>query len=124
MTHLHKIWQDDAERLSQVHCPLKTFILKIQDGRWPERPILHHHEILQFVDFQDGGCPSSWNFEIFNSQLLQRHFLHYHITFCGDRSNCCRDIVFRVFQVKNVKKNYYLSANFSSKSVNHWSHDA
>jgi len=70
----------------------------------PERPILHHHEILQFVDFQDGGCPSSWNFEIFNSQLLQRHFLHYHITFCGDRSNCCRDIVFRVFQVKNVKK--------------------
>jgi len=35
--------------------------------------------ILQFVDFQDGGCPSSWNFEIFNSQSLQRHVLHYLI---------------------------------------------
>jgi len=35
-----------------------------------ERPVLHHHEILQFLDFQDGGCPSSWNFEIeiFKSQ--------------------------------------------------------
>jgi len=40
-----------------------------------ERPVLHHHEVRQFVDFQDGGCPSPWNFEIeiFISQSLQRH---------------------------------------------------
>ena len=36
-----------------------NFILNIQDGRWPmldklERHILHHCEILQLVDFQDG----------------------------------------------------------------------
>jgi len=37
-----------------------------------ERPVLHHHEIMHFVDFQDGGCLSSWNFEIeiCNSQSL------------------------------------------------------
>ena len=29
------------------------------------------------------------------------HLLRYHVKFCGDRSNCCRDITFfRVFQVK------------------------
>ena len=42
------------------------------------------------------GCPSSWNFEIkiFNSQSLQIHVLRYYVKFCGDRSNCCRDIAF------------------------------
>ena len=38
--------------------------------------------------------PSSWNF-------WNWHVLRYHVKFCGDRSNCCRDITFfRVFQVK------------------------
>ena len=64
-----------------------------------EKSFLHDHEILPFVDFQDGGYPSSWNSEneILNSQSLQRHVLHYHVKFCGDQSNCCRDITFFVF---------------------------
>jgi len=35
-----------------------------------ERPVLHHEQILQFVDFQDGSCTSSCNFEIFDTQSL------------------------------------------------------
>jgi len=80
-------------------------ILKIQDGGWPMRlrPVLCHREILQFVDFQDGGCPLSWNFEIeiFNSQSLHGLVVRYRVKSRGARSNCCRDIAFcRVFQVK------------------------
>jgi len=39
-------------------------------------PVLHHHEILQFVSFQDGGCPSPWNFEIeiFNNNHFRDAF--------------------------------------------------
>jgi len=46
--------------------------------------VLRHHEILQFVDFKDGGCPPSLNFEIeiFSSQLLRRHVLRYDVKFC------------------------------------------
>ena len=64
-----------------------------------ETRVLHHHEILQFVDFQDGGSPSSWNFEfeIFSSQSLQRHILCYLVKLCKDRSNCCRYVAFFVF---------------------------
>jgi len=59
-----------------------------------ERPVVHHHEILQIVDFQDDSCPSSWNFEIeiLNCQSFQRHVLRYDVKFCGNRSNCCTDI--------------------------------
>jgi len=68
LRYLYKIWHDDAERVSRVHRPLKHLVLKIQDGgrttNTLERPVLYHHEILQFVDFQHGGCPPFWNFEI------------------------------------------------------------
>ena len=36
-TDLHKVWCDDDERVSLVRCPLKIFILKIQDGGRPIR---------------------------------------------------------------------------------------
>jgi len=44
-----------------------------------EIPILCHLEVLQFVDFQDVGCSSSWNFEIeiFDNQSLQGYVLYY-----------------------------------------------
>jgi len=41
----------------------KKFIFKIQDGGRLTRLTDPYHEKI-FVDFQDGGCPSSWNFEI------------------------------------------------------------
>jgi len=44
-----------AERVSQVRCPLKKFHLKNPIWRTVdtlERPVLYHHEILQFVDFK------------------------------------------------------------------------
>jgi len=62
-----------------------------------ERPVLHHHEILQFVDFRHSGSLPSWNFEIEILVLLQRHVLHYHVKFCEVRSSCCSDIAFFVF---------------------------
>jgi len=43
-----------------------------------ERPVLHHHEILQFVDFQDCVCP-------FYLGILKVTFLtayHFRGTFC------------------------------------------
>ena len=91
------------------HTPIKKFHFK--NPRWRtadtlERPVLHYHE---YCNFQDGGCPSSWNFEIesFDSRLLERHILSFHVKRCGDRSNCCRDIAFcRVFQVKCKKTHY------------------
>jgi len=49
--------------------PTKNFFQKSKmDDETLERPVLYHHEILQFVNVQDGSCLSSWNFEIFNSQ--------------------------------------------------------
>ena len=66
MKNCDATWRDDAEHLLTAP-PIKNFSLKIQDGGRPitlERPVLRHHEIFHFVDFQDGGCPSSWNFEI------------------------------------------------------------
>ena len=50
---------------------------KTADGWYTWRRVLHHHDILQFLDFQDGGSPPSWSFEIeiFNS-------LHFRDTFC------------------------------------------
>jgi len=39
-----------------------------------ERPVLHHNEILQVFDFQDGAC---WNFEI---KILTT--LHFRDVFC------------------------------------------
>jgi len=104
MTDLRKIWRADAEYVSRAP-PIKNCISKIQDNGQliRSRPVQYHQEILQFVDFQDGGCESSWNSEkeIFNSQLLQRHVLCYHDQFCGDQLNCCKDIAFFcVFQVK------------------------
>jgi len=57
--------------------PLKIHFKK---PRWRtavtfERPVLYHHQILQFFDFQDGGCSPSWSFkiEIF-STVLQNTF--------------------------------------------------
>jgi len=89
------------QNVSQVCRPLKHLILKIQDSRQAIclTPFLHHHAILQFVDFQDDSCLPSLNFEIeiFNSQSLQRYILHYLIKFCGHRSNCCTDITFLHF---------------------------
>jgi len=85
------------QNVFQVRRPLKNHF---KNPRWRtadalERPFLHNHEILQFVDFQDNGCPSSSNFEIeiFNSHALQRHVLCYLVQFCGDR----RDIAFSCF---------------------------
>ena len=79
--------------------PIKNFILKIQNGRQPiclRDPFCIIMKYCKFVDFQAGSCPSSWNFkiEIFNSQSPQRHTLCYHVKFCGDQLNCCRDIAF------------------------------
>ena len=97
--------------------PIKDFHFK--NPRWRtadtlERPVLHHREILQFVDFQDGGCPSSWNFEteIFNSQSLQRHVLRYHITFCADRSTVIKfNFTNRVIPIWNSLSNRIVSAD-------------
>ena len=92
------IRHDDAEHVSSAP-PITKFYFK--NPRWLtddalERPVLHHHEILQFVDFQDGGCSSSWNFEIeiFNSRSPQRNVRRYHVKFCGDRSNCWIFVIF------------------------------
>jgi len=79
-------WRDDAEHLLTAP-PIKNFSLKIQDGGRQitlERPVLRHHEIFHFVDFQDGGCPSSWNFEILWRSVKLSQSFH----------------IFRVFQVK------------------------
>jgi len=62
-----------------------------------ERPVMHRHEILQFVDFRDSGCPSSWSIKIEILMLLQRHVLHYHVKFCEVRLSCCSDMAFFVF---------------------------
>jgi len=48
MTNVHKIWQNDAECVSQVCRPLKKF--HFINPRWRtvdtlERHVLHHHEI-------------------------------------------------------------------------------
>jgi len=53
MTNLHNIWHDDAVSSA---LPIKTFNLK--NPRWRaadtlEWPVLHRHEILQFVSFQE-----------------------------------------------------------------------
>ena len=61
------IWHDDAEHMSLKCIPVKNFNFK--NPKWwttdtLEWPVLQHHEILQFFDFQDGGCPPSWIFEI------------------------------------------------------------
>jgi len=37
-----------------------------------EKSFLHDHEILPFVDFQDGGYPSSWNLKM--KFLTANHF--------------------------------------------------
>jgi len=54
--NLHKIWHDDAECVSSVQ-PTKNFFQKSKmDNETLERPVLYHHEILQFVNVQDGSC--------------------------------------------------------------------
>jgi len=72
MVYLHKIWQDNVSKSclsSALH--IKNFILKInKTADIPERPVLHHHEVLQFFDFQDGSSLPSWNFEIKNFNIL------------------------------------------------------
>ena len=94
------------------------FKSKMADGRTLERPVLHHHEILQFVNFFDGGCPPPLNFEIetFISQLLQRHVCIITLNFTKMRraiasnnheaiTNTQEDIWhFWCFSSKNVKK--------------------
>ena len=75
MIYLHDILHDEAECLSSVPV-VKHFSRK--NPRWRtaytiERPVLQHHEISWFFDFQDGGCPPSCIFgiEIFDSCALQ-----------------------------------------------------
>jgi len=46
MTNLHKIWHDDAERVSSVSV-VKILILQVQDGGWPIR-VWRHYEIAIF----------------------------------------------------------------------------
>jgi len=78
MTDLHKIWHIDAESVSQVHQVIIFFV----NPRWRttgvlERLILHHHhQILCFNDFQDGGCPLKF--------LTAAHFRD---TFCSNLPN-------------------------------------
>jgi len=60
MTDRRKIWQDDAERVSNA-LSIKKFIQKIQDGRQLKGPVLNHHEMQQSADFQYGTCPSCCN---------------------------------------------------------------
>jgi len=69
-TDIHKIWHDNACLKCAAHQKNNFKNPRWQTADALERPVLHHHEILQFLDFQDGGCPSSWNFEveIFKSQ--------------------------------------------------------
>ena len=74
MTNVNEFWQDDAECLSSAQA-VKKF--KFKDPKWQtanmlERSILHHHEISQLLDFQNGSCPPSWIFKIkiFNSHTL------------------------------------------------------
>jgi len=46
MTDLHKIWQDDAERVYQERRPLKILFLKSKMADdMLERPVLHHQEM-------------------------------------------------------------------------------
>lgn len=103
-TDLHKIWRDDTERVSEVCRPLKNFILK---SKMVDRQYAWETHTVSSGDIAIRQFPrwrlSSWNFkiEMFNSQSLQRHVLHYHIKFCGDCLNCCSDIAFfRVFQLE------------------------
>jgi len=46
MTNLHKIWHDDAERVSSVSV-VKILILQVQDGGRPIR-VWRHYEIAIF----------------------------------------------------------------------------
>jgi len=50
-------------RLSCLHCQaLAAYLMfsdKLNDDNEMTRSVLHHQEILQFVDFQDGSCLSS-----------------------------------------------------------------
>jgi len=61
-----------------------------------ERHVLHHHEILQFFDFQDGGGPPSWKFkiEIFNNVhfRVQKYDLRQCVQFCGNSSYAVAEI--------------------------------
>jgi len=43
----------------------------------PLRPILHHHKISRFFDFQDGDRPPVWIFKI---EILTA--VHFRDTFC------------------------------------------
>jgi len=58
MTDHRKIWHGDAQHVSPVRHPLKSNFKNPR--RWTadvlKRPVLHQREILQFFDFQDGGC--------------------------------------------------------------------
>jgi len=68
-------------------------------------PILHHHEISQLFDLQDGGRPTAWIYkieiEIFNSCVLYRHALHQPVKFYADWSYRCRDTaIFFFYMVK------------------------
>jgi len=51
---------------------LKYVILKSKMADVLEWPILHHREMSQFFDFQDGSRPPAWIFKIkiFNSLAL------------------------------------------------------
>jgi len=73
-TDLHKIWHDDAERVSSAP-PVKKFILKIQDGGRPKRLTDQCCNIARYCNlsiFNMAAVRHLGNFEIeiFNSQPL------------------------------------------------------
>jgi len=102
MTDLHKIRHDEAKCVSQVCRPLKHLILKIQDSRQAIclTPFLHHHVILQFVDFQDDSCLPSLNFEILTANHFRDTFCIISLNFVDIGQTVAQISHFCIFQVK------------------------
>ena len=79
-TDLHRIWQDDAEHVSQVRCPLKNCILKIQDGGRP----IHLRDpfciIMRYCSLSIFKMAAVRRLGIFNLKFLTAN--HVRDTFC------------------------------------------
>jgi len=102
---MHKIWHDDAECVSSMP-PIKKFHFKNRKWRTPdtlERPVVHHHEILQFLNLKMAAVR---HLEISKLKFLRAS--HFGDTFCIVALNFVEigqtvaDIshFFRIFQVK------------------------
>jgi len=85
---------------------VKNFNFKIP--RWQTAAIWKIEKLQYFMMMLNRslklvGRPPSWIVKIkfLSGDALERHVLHHHAKFYGDRSYCCKDVAFfRVFLVE------------------------